>query len=128
MCLWQCIYNFQRNLDSQKQTVEGQPNNGTNKNVIFKKYVSFTNNISRINKTQVDDAHDIDVVMSMHNLIEYSDNYSETYGILRQYGRDETALNPADSKIDYFTEESAFTDSFKIKEKITGKTGKKMLK
>ena len=31
---------------------------------------------------QVDDAHDIDVVMPMYNLIEYSDNYSKTSGIL----------------------------------------------
>ena len=31
---------------------------------------------------EVDDAHDIDVVMRMYNLIEYSDNYSKTSGIL----------------------------------------------
>ena len=35
-----------------------------------------------INNTQVDDAHDIDVVMPMHNLIECSENYSKTSGIL----------------------------------------------
>ena len=29
---------------------------------------------------QVDDAYDIDVVMSMYNLIEYSDDYSKTSG------------------------------------------------
>ena len=29
---------------------------------------------------QVDDAYDIDVVMPMYNLIEYSDNYSKTSG------------------------------------------------
>ena len=35
--------------------------------------------------TQVDDAHDIDVVMSMYNLIEYSDNYLKTsYRLNRQ--------------------------------------------
>ena len=101
MRLWQCIYNFQRNLDSQKQTVEGQPNNGTNKNVIFKKYVSFTNNISRINKTQVDDAHDIDVVMSMHNLIEYSDNYSKTSGFLWQNCRDQLIVDNNGSMADF---------------------------
>ena len=32
--------------------------------------------------TQVDDANDIDVVMAMYILIEYSDNYSKTPGIL----------------------------------------------
>ena len=35
-----------------------------------------------INKTQVDDAHDIDVVMPMHSLIECSENDSKTSGIL----------------------------------------------
>ena len=34
--------------------------------------------MSRINNTQVDDAHDIEVVISMYNLIECSDNYSKT--------------------------------------------------
>ena len=37
--------------------------------------VAFTNCISRINNTQIDDPPDIDVIMPMYNLIEYSDNY-----------------------------------------------------
>ena len=44
--------------------------------------MQFTNCISIINITQVDDAHDTDVVMAMYNLIEYSDNYSKTSGSL----------------------------------------------
>ena len=39
--------------------------------------------MSRINNTQVDDAHDIDLVMPMYNSIEYSNSYSkhlEFYG------------------------------------------------
>ena len=43
----------------------------------------FINCISRISNTQVDDPHDIDVVMPMSTLIEYSDNYSEKSRILR---------------------------------------------
>ena len=54
---------------------QGKANNATNKKVIFKNCALFTNCISRISNTQVDDAHDIDVVMSMYNLIEYSGNY-----------------------------------------------------
>ena len=54
--------------------------NNANKNVIFKNCAPFTNCISRINKMQVDDAHDIDVVMPMYNIIQYS--YLKTYGIL----------------------------------------------
>ena len=34
------------------------------------------------NNTQVDDAPKIDIVMPMHNLIEYSDAYSKTSGSL----------------------------------------------
>ena len=51
----------------------GQPNNGVNKEVIFKNLAPFTNFISRINNTKVDDAHDIEVVVPMYNLIEYID-------------------------------------------------------
>ena len=46
-----------------------------NKEVIFKNCVPFTEFISNINNTQIDNARDIDLVMSMFNLIEYSDNY-----------------------------------------------------
>ena len=35
----------------------------------------FTDCISEINNSQIDNAKDIDVVMPMYNLIEYSDNY-----------------------------------------------------
>ena len=46
----------------------------TNKKVIFKNCAPFTNCISEINNTQIDNAKDIDIVMPMYNLIEYSDN------------------------------------------------------
>ena len=52
--------------------------NNTNKKVIFKNCASFTECISRINNTQVDDAKCIDIIMLMYNLIEYSDNHSKT--------------------------------------------------
>ena len=53
-----------------------------NKGVTFKNCASFTKCISRINNTDIDNAHDIDIVMPMYNLIEYSDNYSKTSGCL----------------------------------------------
>ena len=52
------------------------------KGVAFKNCAPFTNCISEINNTQVDDAKDINIVMPMYNLIEYSDNYAETSGSL----------------------------------------------
>ena len=51
---------------------QGQSNNAINKKVIFKSCAPFTNCISRINNTQVDDAHDIDVIMAMYTLIDYT--------------------------------------------------------
>ena len=55
---------------------------GRDKGVIFKNCAPFTNCISEINNTQVDNAKDIDIVMPMYNLIEYSDNYAKTSGSL----------------------------------------------
>ena len=53
--------------------------NNTNKKVIFKICAPFINCISEINNTQVENAEDIDIVMSMYNLIEYRDNYSNIW-------------------------------------------------
>ena len=58
------------------------PNTGTAENpnnrktIIFENYAPFTNCISEINDTQIDNAKDIGIVMPMYALIEYSDNYS----------------------------------------------------
>ena len=52
--------------------------NNTTKKVIFKNCAPFTNCISEINNIDLDNAKDIDIVMPMYNLIEYSDNYSKT--------------------------------------------------
>ena len=54
--------------------------------------------------------------MPMYNLIEYSDNYLKTSGILWQYCRDEPAINAANGNIVDFYADNATTDSFKIKE------------
>ena len=59
------------------------------KGVAFKNCAPFINFISEINNTQVDNAKDIDIVMPMYNLIEYSHNYAKTTGRLWQYFRDE---------------------------------------
>ena len=80
------------------------------KGVAFKNCAPFTNCISEINNTQVDNAKDIDIVMPMYNLIECCDNYAKTTGSLWQYFRDEPDDNLEDS------------ESFKSKIKITGKT------
>ena len=80
------------------------------KGVIFKNCASFTDCISEINNTEIDNAKDIDVVMPIYNLIEYSDKYSKASGSLFQYYRDEPNDNTANP------------ESFKPKMKIRGNT------
>ena len=53
------------------------------------------------NNTQTDNAKNIYVVMPMYNLIEYSDNYSNTSGSLWQYCTDETSLTAASTFEDF---------------------------
>ena len=78
------------------------------KGVIFKNCASFTYCISKINNAQIDNTKDLDVVMPMYNLIEYSDNYSKISGSLWEYYRNEPSNNLKDS------------ESFKSKIKLTG--------
>ena len=52
--------------------------NNALKKVKFKSCASIVNCISGINNTQVGNAKDIDIVMSLYNLTEYSDNCSKT--------------------------------------------------
>ena len=81
-----------------------------NKVVIFKNCALFTKCISKINGTEIDSAQDIDIVMSMYNLTEYSYNYRTKSGSLWQYYKDDPNGNLTDS------------ESFKSKVKITGNT------
>ena len=61
--------------------------NNRNKEVIFKNCTPFTDWMSEINNTQIDNAKDIDVVMNIYNLIEYSENYSKASRSLWLYYR-----------------------------------------
>ena len=59
------------------------------KGVAFKNCAPFTNCISEINNTQIYNCKASDIVMSLYNLLEYSDNYAKTSASLWQYYRDE---------------------------------------
>ena len=58
----------------------------------------FTNCISEINNTLIDNGQDTDGAMPIikYFLIEYSNNYLKASGLLWQYYRDEPALNNTD--------------------------------
>ena len=62
--------------------------NNTNKKVIFKYCAPFTNCISEINNTQVYIVKDIDAVMPLYNLLEYSPTYAKTLNSLWKYCKD----------------------------------------
>ena len=102
------IFLLKELLQSQEQEMMQQLDKQM-KEIAFKDCAPFTYCISEINNTQIDNAKDIDIVMPVYNLIEYSDNYAKTSGSLWQYSRDEPNYNLADS------------ESFKSKIKITGK-------
>ena len=53
-----------------------------NKKAISKNCAPFTDCLIEINDTKVDNAEDLEVVMHMYNVIEYSDNYQKTSGSL----------------------------------------------
>ena len=79
--------------------------------MVFKNNAPFINCISKINGVKIDNAEDLDVVMPMYNLLEYSKNYRKTTGSLWNYYRDEPS-NPLSSN----------SESFKYKTSITGNT------
>ena len=124
LCDYSDIYILVKGTISVNNTApQGAAANNTNKKVIFKNCAPFTNCISEINNTQIDNAKNIDIVMPMYNLIEYSDNYAKTTGNLWQYSKDIPAQNTnANDEITEFTEGN-LTDSFNFKLKITGRTG-----
>ena len=70
------------NITVNNTVAGGDAANNTNKKVIFKNCAPYTNCISKINNTQIDNAKYIDIVMPMYNLIEHSNNYSKTSGSL----------------------------------------------
>ena len=63
--------------------------------VTLKNWAPFTKCISRINGADIDNAQDIDIVMPMYNLIEYSDNYSKTSRSFWQCYKDDPNDNVA---------------------------------
>ena len=88
------------------------PNNTKrNKRVAFNNNVQFINCISKINDEKIDNAEDLEVVMTMYNLLESSKNYRKTTGRLWNYYRGEPS-NPLSSN----------SESFKYETSITGNT------
>ena len=83
----------------------------------FKNCTPFTRYVTHVNDEHVETAENLDIIMPMYNLIEYSDNYAGSSGSLYQFNRDESpndAENPLNVALDNST-------SFKYKASILGK-------
>ena len=93
--------------------ITATPNNGATQ-VIFKKCAPFEKCRTEINETFVDEADFINITMPVYNLIEYSDNYSDTSGSLWNFKRDEITNNA-----DVTNDDNA--PSFKYKSNLIGK-------
>ena len=91
-----------------------------NRFLAFKNNAPFTNCISKINNVLIDNAEDLDVVMPMYNLIEYSKNYWKTTGAWNYY-RDELS---DDANNNNLNKNVISSESFKYKTSITGSTCK----
>ena len=89
-----------------------------NRRVILKINARFISCISKINGVLVENAEDLDIVMPMYNLLEYTKNYSKTSASLWNYCRedDETNDNNGSNK------NVINSQSFKCKTSITGST------
>ena len=81
----------------------------------LKNCAPFTKCNLEINDEHVDTAENLDIVMPMYNLIEYSDNYQDSSATLYQYKRDEP---PEDDAVADLTADNS--DSFKYKIKLLG--------
>ena len=72
-----------------------------NTRLALKNCAPFTKCNLEINDEHVDTAENLDIVMPMYNLIEYSDNYQDSSATLYQYKRDEPPEDNAFDDLNY---------------------------
>ena len=68
-----------------------------NTNVAFKSCARFTRCVIHINDEHVETAENLDIIMPMCNLVQYSDNYEDSSESLYQFKRDESPMNDAEN-------------------------------
>ena len=90
-------------------------NANNNIDVAFKSCAPFSTCKIETNDVFSDEANHIYIAMPMYNLIEYSENYSDTSESLWQFKRDEASANNADLTTNN-------TKSFEYKAVLVGKT------
>ena len=68
-----------------------------NTNVTFKNCAPFTRCVTHINDEHVETAENLDIILNLYNLLEYSDNYPDSSGSLYQFKRDESPMNDVEN-------------------------------
>ena len=91
-----------------------------NRPLILKNNAPFVSCITRINGKLIEDADDLDIVMSMYNLLDYSKNYRKTIGSLYNYYRHELSDDADDNNFDNI--KVVNSNTFNYKNKIIGNT------
>ena len=91
-----------------------------NRPLIFKNNAPFVSCMTKINNEFIEDADDLDIVMPMYNLLEYSKNYRKTVGSLYNYYRDE--LSDDNNPNNFRNTNVVNSNAFEYKNKLTGNT------
>ena len=123
-----CDYSYAYILVKGTITVTGPGANNNANNIrdkrnrplILKNNAPFVSCITRINGELIEDADDLDIVMSIYNLLEYGKNYRITIGSLYNYHRDELSDDADDNNFDNI--KIVNSNTFKYKNKIIGNT------
>ena len=91
LCDYSDAYILVKGTITVNGVVNGAENDITRRNrlLILKNNAPFVSCITRINGELIEDADNLDIVMPMYNLLEYSKNYRKTIGSLYNYYRDE---------------------------------------
>ena len=88
-------------------------------NVAFTTCAPFTRCATHINDEHAETDENLDIIMPMYNLLEYSDNYPDSSGSLYQFKRDESPTNDG-NLLNVALDSST---SFKYKASLLGKAG-----
>ena len=85
-----CDYSDTYILVAGNVTVTG---GNANTKVAFKNCAPFRKCVTQINFEHVETAENVDIIMPVYNLVEYSDNYADSSGSLYQFKSDEQSIN-----------------------------------
>ena len=70
-------------------------NGNQNTPITFKNCSLFTRCVTHLNDERIESSGNLDIIINMYNLLEYSDNFAESSGSLWQYKRDEQNMTNA---------------------------------